>query len=88
MGSQAGRKVFTLQTLPACEPDEFADTAGKISGVSLHAGVAGQGRRAQETGASVSLHQPASRCEKALVVDTGRQCSLPAEDTVPRKLAP
>ena len=40
MGSQAGRKVFTLQTLPACEPDEFADTAGKISGFSLHAGVA------------------------------------------------
>ncbi len=40
VGPQAGRKVFTLQTLPACEPDEFADTAGKISGFSLHAGVA------------------------------------------------
>ena len=37
---QAGRKVFNLQTLPACEPDEFADTAGKVSGFSLHAGVA------------------------------------------------
>jgi len=32
--------VGTLQTLPACEPDEFADTAGKVSGFSLHAGVA------------------------------------------------
>ena len=32
--------VDTLQTLPACEPDEFADTAGKVSGFSLHAGVA------------------------------------------------
>ena len=40
VGPQAGRKVFTLQTLPACEPDEFADTVGKVSGFSLHAGVA------------------------------------------------
>ena len=40
VGPQAGRKVFDLQTLPACEPDEFADTAGKVSGFSLHAGVA------------------------------------------------
>ncbi len=40
VGPQAGRKVFTLQTLPACEPDDYTDTAGKISGFSLHAGVA------------------------------------------------
>ena len=40
VGPQAGRKVFTLQTLPACEPDDYADTAGKVSGFSLHAGVA------------------------------------------------
>jgi len=32
--------VGTLQTLPACEPDDYADTAGKASGFSLHAGVA------------------------------------------------
>jgi hypothetical protein len=30
----------TLQTLPACESDDYADTAGKVSGFSLHAGVA------------------------------------------------
>ena len=36
VGPHAGRKVFTLQTLPACdEPD-----AGKVAGFSLHAGVA------------------------------------------------
>ena len=35
VGPQAGRKV---QTLPACEPDDFADIAGRISGFSLHAG--------------------------------------------------
>jgi hypothetical protein len=40
VGPQAGRKVFALQTLPACEPDDYADSAGKISGFSLHAGVA------------------------------------------------
>ena len=40
VGPQAGRKVYTLQTLPACEPDDYADTAGKVSGFSLHAGVA------------------------------------------------
>ena len=32
--------MFTLQTLPACEPDDYTDTAGKASGFSLHAGVA------------------------------------------------
>ena len=40
LGPQVGRKVFTLQTLPTCEPDDYADTAGKVSGFSLHAGVA------------------------------------------------
>ena len=40
VGPQAGRKVFTLQTLPAYDPDDYADTAGKVSGFSLHAGVA------------------------------------------------
>jgi hypothetical protein len=41
VGSQAGRKVFTLQTLPASDPEEtFTDTVGKVAGFSLHAGVA------------------------------------------------
>ena len=40
VGPQAGRKVFALQTLPAGEPDGYADTVGKVSGFSLHAGVA------------------------------------------------
>jgi hypothetical protein len=39
VGPQAGRKVFTLQTLPACEPDDHAASAGKVSGFSLHGGV-------------------------------------------------
>ena len=41
VGPHAGRKVFTLQTLPAADPDDdFGDTVGKVAGFSLHAGVA------------------------------------------------
>ena len=41
MGPQRGRKVFTLQTLPDCRPDNpLVDTLGKVAGFSLHAGVA------------------------------------------------
>ena len=41
VGAQQGRKVFLLQTLPACEPEvPFGDTVGKVAGFSLHAGVA------------------------------------------------
>jgi hypothetical protein len=41
VGPQAGRKVFTLQTLPACDPeDQFGDTVDQVAGFSLHAGVA------------------------------------------------
>jgi hypothetical protein len=44
VGPQAGRKVFTLQTLPGCDPeDAFSDSVGKVAGFSLHAGVAAKG---------------------------------------------
>ncbi|MCU7850225.1 MAG: IS91 family transposase [Candidatus Thiodiazotropha sp. (ex Lucinoma kastoroae)] len=39
VGPQAGCKVFTLQTLPACD-ESFDDGVGKVAGFSLHAGVA------------------------------------------------
>jgi hypothetical protein len=39
VGPQAGRKVFTLQTLPASD-ELFDDGAGKMARFSLHAGVA------------------------------------------------
>jgi len=38
VGPQQGRKVFTLQTLPACD-EPFDDGVGKVAGFSLHAGV-------------------------------------------------
>ena len=31
VGPQAGRKVFTLQSLPVCDPDGYADTADIVS---------------------------------------------------------
>ena len=40
VGPQVGRQVFTLQTLPAIDPDhDFTDTPGEVAGFSLHAGV-------------------------------------------------
>jgi hypothetical protein len=44
VGPQRGRKVFTLQTLPACDPeDRLNGTLGQAAGFSLHAGVASRG---------------------------------------------
>ena len=37
LGPRRGRKVFTLQTIPASDPEPWA---GKVDGFSLHAGVA------------------------------------------------
>ena len=41
LGPQAGRKVFTLQTLPPVDIDEMHSAAvGEVAGFNLHAGVA------------------------------------------------
>ena len=41
VGSQQGRKVFTLQTLSDCQSDNpFASMVSEVAGFSLHAGVA------------------------------------------------
>jgi hypothetical protein len=42
VGPQQGRKVFTLQTLPAVEKDDRFAQVAKEAGFSLHAGVAAQ----------------------------------------------
>jgi hypothetical protein len=45
LGPHQGQKVFTLKTLPACDPDNpLVDTVGKTSGFSLHAGVGTKAR--------------------------------------------
>jgi hypothetical protein len=42
IGPQQGRKVFTLQTIPAWEEDDRFTQVAKESGFSLHAGVAAE----------------------------------------------
>jgi len=44
VGPQQGRKVFTLQTLPAVEEDDRYAQVAKEAGFSLHAGIAAQAR--------------------------------------------
>jgi len=46
-GAQAGRKVTTLQTIPADNGSTKGD-AGKVSGLSLHAGVAAEAHESQK----------------------------------------
>jgi hypothetical protein len=40
LGPQAGRKVFSLQTLPPVDMDEAHSGVGQVAGFNLHAGVA------------------------------------------------
>jgi hypothetical protein len=47
VGPQQGRKVFTLQTLPACD-EPFDDGVSKVAGFSLHAGVAARADQRQK----------------------------------------
>lgn len=47
VGPQQGRKVFTLQTLPACD-EPFDEGVGKVAGFSLHAGVAARADQRQK----------------------------------------
>ena len=47
VGPQQGRKVFTLQTLPACD-EAFDAGVGKVAGFSLHAGVAARADQRQK----------------------------------------
>jgi ribosomal protein S27E len=42
IGPQQGRKIFTLQTIPAWEEDDRFAQVAKVAGFSLHAGVAAQ----------------------------------------------
>ena len=47
IGPQQGRKVLTLQTLPTCE-GPFDNGVGKVTGFSLHAGVAARADQCQK----------------------------------------
>ena len=74
VGPQAGRKVFTLQTLPACDPEEsFGDTLGKVGGFSLHAGVAAKaGERKKLERLCRYIARPAVSEQRLSLTDSGK----------------
>jgi hypothetical protein len=48
LGAQRGKKVFTLQTLPAQVDDDSGSQVGSMAGFSLHAGVATRGNEREK----------------------------------------
>jgi hypothetical protein len=86
VGPLQGRKAFTLQTLPACEPyDSITDTEGKVADFSLHAGVAAKAHERKKTGTAVSIHQPSGGIGKPPVANVRRECALRAENALKQK---
>ena len=76
VGRQAGRRVFTLQTLWASD-EPFDNGVGKVAGFSLHAGVAaGAGERTKLERLCRYISRPA-------VSDAQWQHPLPAQGAVP-----
>jgi len=99
VGPQVGRKVFTLQTLPACD-EPFDDGIGKVAAFSLHAGVAAKADERQKLERRCRYISRPAVSEKRLsltpngnirydvkgftsVAGAGMRRSDPAEDTVP-----
>jgi hypothetical protein len=75
VGPQAGRKVFTLRTLPACDPQEaFGDAVGKVAGFSLHAGVAAKaGERKKLECLCRYIARPTVSEERLSLTDSGKR---------------
>ncbi len=78
VGPHQGRKVFTLQTLPAYD-EPFDDGVGKAAAFSLHAGVAA---RADERKKLEGLSRYVSGLGEALIAHSKRERALPADDTL------
>ena len=99
VGPQQGRKVFTLQTLPAWD-DSFGDEVGKVAGFSLHAGVMARANERQKLERLCRYISRPAVSEKRLsltangqvrydvkgftsVAGAGMRRSNPAQDTLP-----
>jgi hypothetical protein len=77
VGPQAGHKVFTLQTLSACDPkDQLVGTVRKVAGFSLHVGVSARLMNARglcgcaATSVVRRYRKSGSRTPQAVRVDT------------------
>ena len=75
MGSQQGRKVFTLQTLPDERDGYETPATGNVAGFS-------QGQSTRQTGAAVPLHYPPCDLRETPVPDESGQGSVLAENPV------
>ena len=78
LGPHAGRKAFTLQTLPST--GEFEHGLARANGFSLHAECGRRCRRARETGTDVPHHRAACGEHRTTLVDGTRSDPLPPED--------
>ncbi len=72
VGPQQGRKVFTLQTLPACD-ELFDDGVGKVAGFSLHAGVVARADQRQKLERLCRYISRPAIAEQRLSLTTARQ---------------
>ncbi len=84
IGPHAGRKVFTLQTLPGCT-ERFDDGVDKVAGFSLHAGVAARANERKKL-ERLCRYITLGGVKKAPVAYSEWQPPLPAEDAVPGRL--
>jgi hypothetical protein len=66
IGPQQGRKVFTLQTIPAWEEDDRFAQVAKVAGFSLHAGVAAEAWERQKLERLCRYISRPAVCEKRL----------------------
>ncbi len=85
VGPQQGRKVFTLQTIPSWEDDDFGtNQVGKIAGFSLHAGVATKTRERKKLERLCRYISRPAVSEKATGTDFAGQGQVSAKDALQR----
>lgn len=82
VGPQQGRKVLTLQTIPAWENDDFGDShVGKVAGFSLHTGVSTEARQRKKLERLCRYISRHARQYQRSDYPAG-QSEIPAENTV------
>jgi len=82
-GTHAGRKVATLQTIPADHGSTEGD-AGKVGGFSLHAGIAAEAHESQKLQRLCRYIARAAISEKRLSLSP-QGTALPAQDAVAQR---
>jgi hypothetical protein len=84
VGPRAGRKVFTLQTLPAGD-EPSAAAPGQIGGFSLHAGVAAQADQREKLERLCRYISRPAVSEQRPVAHREWARPMPTRDAIPRR---